>query len=182
MTQRRSMRLVFALVVLAALAGGYWIMDQRQQAAEELRQVLAEVEAQLAVASQDRSSLGALLLRLNNLPDADRNPELIRVRARVRLTQGQFDAAWDLQAGLAEAIDAEAEDLWLGNEASAKGRLGLALRSWMTALSSCGFSAISTALRPRPTIARFGKPSGRCERQLLIRARRRPSRGRTSPK
>ena len=120
MTQRRSVRLLVAVVVLAVLAGAYGIMSQRQEAAEELRQVLAEVDAQLAVASPDGSTLGALIRRLNNLPDADRNPELIRARARVRLAQGRFNQAWELQAGLAEPVDAEAEDLWLGAQILAR--------------------------------------------------------------
>lgn len=119
MTQQRSVRLLVALVVLVALAGAYWVLRGKQQASQELRRVLLDVDAQLAQ-PLDGSSLGALVLRLNNLPDADRNPQLIRVRARIRLAQGRFDRAWEIQAGLAEAVDAEAEDLWLGAQILAR--------------------------------------------------------------
>ena len=73
MTQQRSVRLLVALVVLVALAGAYWVLRGKQQASQELRRVLLDVDAQLAQ-PLDGSSLGALVLRLNNLPDADRNP------------------------------------------------------------------------------------------------------------
>jgi hypothetical protein len=94
--------------------GGYWWQHQGQQAAELVRGTLLDVEAELGRSPRDRSALGRLILRLSKLPDADREPNLVRAQARIRLAQNRLMEAWDLLSGLAEALDAEPGDLWLG--------------------------------------------------------------------
>ena len=116
MSSRRALWLLAVLGAVSIAGGGYWWQRQRQEAAELVRRTLQDVEAELARSPRDRGALGDLIRRLGKLPDANRERTLVRAQARVRLAQNPTNptVAWDLLSALAEALDAEPEDLWLG--------------------------------------------------------------------
>ena len=114
MTGRRSLGLVIGLLLMAAAAGVFWLRQQQQEAAETVRRTLEQVEGELARTPLDRSALGDVLRRLRELPDADQLRLVTRARARIRLAQDRLVEAWELLGPLAQAVEPDPEDLWLG--------------------------------------------------------------------